>query len=294
MLSSAPWPPLPLEAWQDTCKTLHMWLQVVGKIRMALTPPMNHWWHVALYVNARGLSTSPVPYGDGVFEIQFNFLEHQLEMTTCGGARAVLPLQPESVAVFYAKTMEALRGLGIDVSINTKPQEIPDPIPFEQDFTHASYDREYAQRFFQVLVSTEKVMQQFRSTYLGKSSPVQFFWGSMDLSCVRFSGRLAVPPRRGRITGNTHEEVAVGFWPGAGLGAPAFYAYAAPHPAGLETDPVQPPAAAWNQQIGEFILLYDDVRKAPDPPAALLAFFESVYSAAADRGQWDRAALELI
>ncbi len=232
MLSGDPWPPLPYAEWQDTCKTLHMWLQVAGKIRMTLSPPLNHWWHVTLYVTARGLSTSPIPYGDGVFEIQFDFLEHQLEIATCGGARVVLPLQPESVAAFYARVMEALRGLGIEVSINTKPQEVADPIPFEQDFTHASYDREYAQRFFHVLVSTEKVMQQFRSSYLGKSSPVQFFWGSMDLSCVRFSGRPAVPPRKGRITGNTHEEVAVGFWPGAGLGAPAFYAYAAPHPGG--------------------------------------------------------------
>ncbi len=292
MLSGDPWPPLPYAEWQDTCKTLHMWLQVAGKIRMTLSPPLNHWWHVTLYVTARGLSTPPIPYGDGVFEIQFNFLEHQLEIATCGGARVVLPLQPESVAAFYARLMEALRGLGIEVSINTKPQEIADPIPFEQDFTHASYDREYAQRFFHVLVSTEKVMQQFRSSYLGKSSPVQFFWGSMDLSCVRFSGRPAVPPRKGRITGNTHEEVAVGFWPGAGLGAPAFYAYAAPHPAGLEEARIQPAAAGWNQQIGEFILLYDDVRKAQDPAAALQAFFDSVYTAAAERGHWDRAALE--
>ena len=292
MLSGDPWPPLPYAEWQDTCKTLHMWLQVAGKIRMTLSPPLNHWWHVTLYVTARGLSTPPIPYGDGVFEIQFNFLEHQLEIATCGGARVVLPLQPESVAAFYARLMEALRGLGIEVSINTKPQEIADPIPFEQDFTHASYDREYAQRFFHVLVSTERVMQQFRSSYLGKSSPVQFFWGSMDLSCVRFSGRPAVPPRKGRITGNTHEEVAVGFWPGAGLGAPAFYAYAAPHPAGLEEARIQPAAAGWNQQIGEFILLYDDVRKAQDPAAALQAFFDSVYTAAAERGHWDRAALE--
>ena len=292
MLSGDPWPPLPYAEWQDTCKTLHMWLQVAGKIRMALSPPLNHWWHVTLYVTARGLSTPPIPYGDGVFEIQFDFLEHQLEIATCGGASVVLPLQAESVAAFYARVMEALRGLGIEVSINTKPQEVADPIPFEQDFTHASYDREYAQRFFHVLVSTEKVMQQFRSSYLGKSSPVQFFWGSMDLSCVRFSGRPAVPPRKGRITGNTHEEVAVGFWPGAGLGAPAFYAYAAPPPAGLEEARIQPAAAGWNRQIGEFILLYDDVRQAQDPAAALGAFFESVYAAAAERGHWDRAALE--
>jgi hypothetical protein len=269
-----------------------MWLQVVGKIRMGLCAPLNHWWHVALYVNARGLTTSPIPYGDGAFEIQFDFLEHRLDIATSGGAQAILPLQPEAVAVFYAKVMEALRTLGIDVSINTRPQEIADPIPFEQDYAHSSYDREYARRFFRILLSTGKVMQQFCSGYVGKSSPVQFFWGSMDLSCVRFSGRPAVPPRKGRITGNTHEEVAVGFWPGAGLGAPAFYAYAAPHPAGLEGDPIQPAEAGWNTRIGEFILLYDDVRQAADPAARLLAFFNSVYEATAERAHWDRAALE--
>jgi len=292
MLSGDPWPALPLAEWQDTCKTLHMWLQVVGKIRMTLSTPLNHWWHVTLYVNARGLTTSPIPYGHGAFEIQFDFLKHHLEIATCGGARVVLPLQPETVAAFYARLMEALRSLEIDVSINTKPQEIPDPIPFEQDFTHRSYDQDYAQRFFRILLSTDRVLQQFRSSYLGKSSPVQFFWGSMDLSCVRYSGRLAMPPRKGHITGITHEEVAVGFWPGAGLGAPAFYAYAAPHPAGLEGDPIQPSTAGWNQQIGEFILLYDDVRSAQDPPAALLSFCDSVYAAAAERGHWDRVALE--
>jgi hypothetical protein len=264
----------------------------VGKIRMGLSPPLNHWWHTTLYVNARGLTTSPIPYGDGAFEIQFDFLEHQLKIGTCGGQSAALPLRPEAVAVFYGRVMEALRGLEIDVSINTKPQEVADPIPFEQDYTHSSYDREYARRFFRILLSTEKVLQQFRSGYLGKSSPVQFFWGSMDLSCVRYSGKPAVPPRKGRIAGITHEEVAVGFWPGAGLGAPAFYAYAAPHPAGLESDPIQPAAAGWNKEIGEFILRYEDVRKAEDPAAALRAFCDSVYAAAATRAHWDRAALE--
>lgn len=292
MLSGDPWPPLPLEEWQDTCETLHMWLQVVGKIRMSLSTPLNHWWHVTLYVNARGLTTSPIPYGDGAFEIQFDFLEHQLEIATCGGVLAMLPLRPESVAVFYGRVMEALRSLEIDVSINTRPQEVADPIPFEQDQTHRSYDREYVQRFFRILASTERVLQQFRGGYLGKSSPVQFFWGSMDLSCVRYSGRPAVPPRPGRITGITHEEVAVGFWPGTGLGAPAFYAYAAPRPAGLEGAAIQPAAAGWNKQLGEFILLYDDVRKAEDPAAVLRTFFGSVYEATAERGHWDRAALE--
>ncbi len=292
MLSGDPWPALPLEEWKDTCETLHRWLQVAGKIRMTLSEPLNHWWHVTLYVNARGLSTSPIPYGEGVFEMQFDFLRHELEIFTCGGGRATVPLEPRSVASFYGATMKALEELGIHVTINTKPQEIADPIPFEEDFAHASYDRASVERFFHVLVSSEKVLQQFRSRYVGKSSPVQFFWGSMDLSCVRFSGRPAVPPRKGRITGNTHEEVAVGFWPGAGLGAPAFYGYAAPHPPGLETDPIRPAAAGWNAAMGEFILLYEDVRKAADPAALVSEFCESVYLATAERGHWDRAALE--
>ncbi len=286
------WPALPFADWQDTCKTLHMWLQVAGKIRMTLSTPLNHWWHVSLYVNARGLTTSPIPYGDGAFEMQFDFLNHELQISTSGGERAVVSLEPQSVAAFYTKTMAALHGLQIDVAINTKPQEVPDPIPFEKDETHKSYDRDAVERFFRVLLSSEKVFQQFRASYLGKSSPVQFFWGSMDLSCVRFSGRPAVPPRKGRITGNTHEEVAVGFWPGAGLGTPAYYAYAAPQPAGLDGDRISPANAGWNRQIGEFILLYDDVRKAQDPAAALRAFCDSVYVATAERAHWDRAALE--
>lgn len=292
MLSSDPWPPLPLAEWNDTCETLHRWLQVAGKIRMMLSPPLNHWWHVTLYVNARGLTTSPIPYGGGTFEMQFDFQEHKFEIATCDGERTSVALEPQSVAAFYSAVMTKLSGLGIDVSINTKPQEISDPVPFDQDFAHAAYDREYAHRFFRILVSTERVLQQFRANYVGKSSPVQFFWGSMDLACARFSGRPAVPPRKGRITGLTHEEVAVGFWPGAGLGAPAYYAYAAPHPAGLETDPIRPREAAWNSQLGEFVLLYDDVRRSTDPAGALREFCDSVYGATAQRGHWDRAALE--
>ena len=222
MLTPDPWPPLPLNEWQDTYQTLHMWTQLVGKIRMTLSPPLNHWWHATLYVNARGLTTSPIPYENGAFEIQFDFLQHQLEILCCGGTRAVLPLQAEAVAVFYGRVMEALRGLGIEVAVNTKPQEVPNPIPFEQDYQHASYDRDYVQRFFRILVSVEKSLQEFRSGWVGKSSPVQFFWGAMDLSCVRFSGRPAVPPRKGRITGNTHEEVAVGFSPAPASASPHF------------------------------------------------------------------------
>jgi hypothetical protein len=294
MLTQDPWPPLPLNEWQDTCDTLHMWTQIVGKIRMTLSPPLNHWWHATLYVTARGLTTSPIPYQAGSFEIQFDFVSHELVILTSAGARHALPLRAEAVAAFYQRVMEALRALGIEVSLNTKPQEVPDPVPFEQDYKHSSYDREYVERFFRILVSSERALEEFRCGWVGKSSPVQLFWGAMDLSCVRFSGRPAMPPRKGRITGNTHEEVAVGFWPGAGLGEPAYYAYAAPSPAGLEGETIRPAAAGWNKQMGEFILRYEDVRTSMDPAGALREFFDSVYEATARRGNWDRAALELV
>ena len=283
---SEAWPALPLNEWQDTCQTLHMWLQMAGKIRMAFAPPLNHWWHVTMAVTARGLTTGPIPYGDDSFEIAFDFIGHQVRITTCSGASTAVALEAQSVAAFYARLMDAVRGLGIDVTINTKPQEVPDPIPFEQDYTHKSYDPEYAHRFFRVLASTDKVLERFRSGYLGKASPVQFFWGSMDIACARFSGRPAVPPKPGRIFGISHEEVSVGFWPGAGLGYPAFYAYAVPNPAGMETLP------HWNAQLGEFVLPYEDVRQSSDPAETLYAFYTAVYEAAADRGHWDRAALE--
>jgi hypothetical protein len=283
---SEAWPAIPLNEWQDTCQTLHMWLQMAGKIRMAFAPPLNHWWHVTMAVTARGLTTGPIPYGEDSFEVEFDFIDHQLRISTCSGASTALALEAQPVAAFYTRLMDAVHGLGIDVTINTKPQEVPDPIPFDQDYTHKSYDPEYAHRFFRVLVSTNKVLQRFRSGYLGKASPVQFFWGSMDIACARFSGRPAVPPRPGRILGISHEEVSVGFWPGAGLGYPAFYAYAVPSPAGLETLP------HWNAQLGEFVLPYEDVRQSSDPSETLYAFYTGVYEAAAERSHWDRAALE--
>jgi len=287
------WPALPLDAWQDTYQTLHMWTQIVGKIRLMLSPRMNHWWHVALYVSPCGLTTSPIPYGSGSFEIQFDFLNHELEISTSNGARNWLALSPQPVATFYHKLMAALRTLGIHVAINTKPQEVAEPIPFEQDNRHASYDPEYAQRFWRILLSTDMVLKEFRSGFLGKSSPVHFFWGSFDVCCTRFSGRRA-PSRNGIITSEaySHEVISAGFWPGAGIGGPAFYAYAAPSPDGLSVEPVRPAAALWSRQLSEFILMYDDMRRAESPRSALMEFLQSTYTAAARLANWDRQALE--
>jgi hypothetical protein len=293
-MASDPWPALPLDEWADTYATLHLWTQVVGKIRMEHSPELNHWWHTTLYVNSRGLTTSPIPHGSGVFEIQFDFLEHQLEVWTSDGGLKVQPLHARSVGTFYSSLMETLHGLGIACTINTKPQEIADPIPFEQDEKHGAYDAGYANRFWRILLSTSIVMQEFRARFIGKCSPVHFFWGSFDLACTRFSGKLAVPPRKGVITAPaySHEVISAGFWPGAGLGAPAFYAYSAPSPAGLGDEPIGPPAAGWNPQLSEFILKYDDIRDLPDPGAALMEFLESTYAAGAKLANWDRNALE--
>ena len=288
------WPPLPLDEWEDTYRTLHMWLQVVGKIRMTLSPPLNHWWHVTLYPTARGLTTSPIPWSTGAFEIQFDFLDHRLVIDTCDGARLLLPLEPEPVAAFYGKLMESLRSLGITVSINTKPQEVASPVPFDQDLRPGAYDRDAVQRLGRILLSTAEVLQEFRGRFIGKSSPVHFFWGSFDLACTRFSGRPA-PPRKGVITAPaySHEVISAGFWPGGGVvDGPAFYSYTAPQPAGIEDEPVAPAAAAWNRQLSEYILMYDEVRRAESPREALLDFLETTYQAGAKRANWDRKALE--
>ncbi len=295
MSDLGPWPSLPLNEWQDTYRTLHMWTQIVGKIRMTLSPPLNHWWHVSLYVNSRGLTTGPVPYGQGVFEIQLDFQKHLIDVCTSGGSCVSRPLKPESVAAFYQGLLECLGSLGIAANINPKPQEIASPVAFDQDVTHCSYDNEYVNRFWRILVSTAKVMEVFRGQYVGKCSPVHFFWGSFDLAVTRFSGRLA-PPRRGVISGPaySHEVSSVGFWPGGGgIDAPAFYAYTVPPPAGLAEAQIKPTAAKWNPQLSEFILMYDDVRLAEAPEEALLQFFESTYEAGAGLAKWDRAALEL-
>jgi hypothetical protein len=287
------WPALPLDAWRDTYETLHMWTQIVGKIRLALSPRVNHWWNVALYVSPCGLTTSAIPYGSGAFEIQFDFVNHELEVSTSSGARNWIALSPQPVAAFYSKLMASLHSLGVQVAINTKPQEIADPIPFEEDSRHASYDPEYVQRFWRILMATDTVLKEFRSGFLGKCSPVHFFWGSFDLCCTRFSGRRA-PSRKGVITSEaySHEVISAGFWPGAGIDGPAFYAYSAPSPAGLSEEPARPAGAFWSKQLSEFILMYDEVRRAESPRDALLEFLESTYAAGARLANWDRSALE--
>jgi hypothetical protein len=287
------WPALPLEAWEATYRTLHMWTQIVGKIRLALTPLQNHWWNTALYVNARGLTTSSIPYRGSAFEIQFDFVHHRLELRTSDTERA-LALSPKSVAVFYRELLALLHGAGIDVQINPKPQEIPNPILFGQDETHAFYDPEYANRLWRILLSTDIVFTEFRARFVGKSSPVHFFWGSFDLCCTRFNGRPA-PPRKGIITSEaySHECISVGWWPGGGdVAGPAFYAYAAPEPARCAEQTVQPAAALYQRNLHEFLLMYDDVRRATSPRAEILEFAQSTYEAAANLAGWDRTSLE--
>src|SRR5260370_19447777 len=278
------WPALPLEQWEATYRTLHMWTQIVGKIRLALTPLENHWWNTALYVNMRGLTTSPIPYHGGAFEIQFDFVNHRLEIRTGRGidpsphktsarisdGERALTLSPKSVAAFYRELLSLLRGAGIDVQITPQPQEVPNPIPLDQDDTHASYDPEYANRLWRILLSTDIVMNEFRARFIGKSSPVHFFWGSFDLACTRFSGRRA-PPRKGVISseGYSHEVISAGFWPGGGaIDNPTFYAYAAPQPAGLDKEAARPSTAFSRRDLSGFVLMYIDVRTARSPQAA--------------------------
>jgi hypothetical protein len=290
------WPELPLEACQDTYATLHMWTQIVGKVRLALSPRINHWWGVALYVNARGLTTSAIPYNGGNFEIQFDFIDHTLIIQTSWGSSKTLALKAQSVAAFYAEFMSALRSLGIEVKIWTMPNEVPNPVRFELDTQHASYDPESAHRFWQILILCDNIFQEFRAGFIGKDSPVHFFWGSFDLCVTRFSGRRA-PERAGAdsITREaySHEVISAGFWPGGGdIKGPAFYAYAAPEPTGFAEQPVQPAAAFYHPQMKEFLLMYDDVRRAASPREALLGFLQSTYEAGANLARWDRKALE--
>jgi hypothetical protein len=287
------WPALPLEEWESTYRTLHMWTQIVGKIRLGLTPLENHFWNVALYVNTRGLTTSPIPYRGRTFEIQFDFVHHRLELRTAEGDRA-LALSPKSVAAFYRELFSLLRELGIDIQINPKPQEVPNPIPLDRDDTHASYNPEYANRLWRILRSTDIVLREFRARFIGKASPVHFFWGSFDLCCTRFSGRPA-PPRKGVITSESysHECSSVGWWPGGGdVAGPAFYAYTAPEPAGYGEQPVGPAGALYQSKLREFVLMYDDVRGATSPRAEIMEFAQSAYEAGANRAGWDRGSLE--
>ncbi len=294
--NQAAWPELPLEAWQGTYATLHMWTQIVGKVRLALSPRVNHWWEVPLYVTARGLTTSAIPYGDGIFEIQFDFIEHELVIQTSWGTSKTMELEPRSVAEFYAEFMSALRSLGIEVKISTLPCEVPNPVRFERDTQHASYDREYAHRLWQVLVLCDTIFKEFRAGFIGKDSPVHFFWGSFDLCVTRFSGRRA-PERPGAdsITREaySHEVISAGFWPGGGdVKGAAFYAYAAPEPPGFADQKVKPAAAFYHPGMKEFLLMYDDVRGAASPREALLSFLQSTYDAGAKLARWDRKELE--
>jgi uncharacterized protein DUF5996 len=292
------WPPLPLASWSATAATLHMWTQIVGKIRLALSPPVNHWWQVPLYVSARGLSTSAIPYGDRLFEMEFDFLDHHLEIRESHRATKYVPLFPRSVADFYRELMGVLRAIAIDVKIWPKPVEIADPIPFADDTVHASYDPEAVRTFHRILMSADCVFKEFRGGFLGKGSPVHFFWGSFDLAVTRFSGRRA-PERVGAdsITREaySHECSSAGFWPGT-VGGPvsdaAFYSYSAPEPPGYFQSPVRPAGTFYHPELKEFILLYEDVRNASSPGRALLDFLESTYEAAAISGTWDRGTLE--
>ena len=295
------WPELPYAAWRETCSTLQLWTQIVGKIRLAQTPWLNHSWHVPLYVSTRGLTTSPIPFGSRSFEIQFDFNRHVLDIDVSDGLSRRIPLKPCSVADFYALVLAALVELGIKVSIDELPCEIAAAIPFSSDRTHAAYDPEFAQRFWHVLLQVDRVFKQFRTGFIGKSSPVHFFWGSFDLAVTRFSGRRA-PPMTRKTPGvaavvmreaYSHEVSSAGFWPGGG-GADyaAFYSYAYPAPMGFGEFAIQPQAASFSEALGEFLLPYDAVRSAADPDAALLAFLASTYQAAAHCADWDRAALE--
>jgi hypothetical protein len=294
------WPALAYADWAETAETLHLWTQVVGKVRMALTPAVNHWWHVPLYVTARGLTTSPMPVGGRSVEITFDFVEHRLHIDCSDSVRGSFDLAPMSVAAFHRTLMDMLAGLGVRPRIWTTPCEIEDPIPFEKDDVHASYDAPAAHRFWRVLVQAERVMQQFRGRFLGKASPVHFFWGSFDLAVTRFSGRRA-PPHPGSAVlpasvsreAYSHEVSSCGFWPGARGAEAMFYSYAYPEPAGFAHAPVRPgPIAHWDAGLGEFVLPYEAMRQALSPDYALLIFLQSTYDAEADLAHWPRAELE--
>lgn len=295
------WPALPYEAWKETCSTLHLWTQIVGKIRLAQTPWVNHGWQVALYVTARGLTTTVIPYEQRHFEITFDFIEHVLRIDVSDGQSGRVALRPQSVAEFFDALMRELGKLGIKISINDRPCEIADAVPFTSDRSHASYDADHAQRFWRVLLQIDGVMKQFRTGFLGKVSPVHFFWGSFDLAVTRFSGRKA-PLFAGKVPGlalpvmqeaYSHEVSSVGFWPGGnGVDAPCFYSYVYPVSDGFKHFAVQPAEAVFNETLGEYLLPYDAVRTAPNPAMALLSFFQTTYDAAATSANWDRAALE--
>jgi hypothetical protein len=300
-LQSDYWPSLSTTAWPDTYATLHMWTQIVGKIRLVQTPFTNHSWHVPLYLTARGLTTSPIPYDVRTFQIDFDFIDHKLLIATSDGSVKTMDLRPRSVADFYQELFSILRHLGLDITINATPNEVVEAIPFENDHVHASYDAQSANRWWRALVQADRVFKQFRAGFIGKSSSVHFFWGSFDLAVTRFSGRTA-PEHPGGAPhcpdwvmreAYSHELSSCGFWPGGGaLSYPVFYAYAYPQPAGFSLAPVSPDSAFYDSSFGEFILPYEDVRLAPSPDAVLLDFLQSTYEAAAILGHWERSALE--
>jgi uncharacterized protein DUF5996 len=298
---SAPWPELVYDTWRQTRDTLQLWMQIVGKIRLAQTPWLNHSWHVPLYLTTRGLTTSPIPFGARSLEIQFDFSDHLLMFDVSDGGRRRLALRPQSVADFYRAVMRALAELDLAITINEYPCEIAGALAFGNDQVHAAYDGDAAQRFWRILLQSERVLQQFRTGFVGKCSPVHFFWGSFDLAVTRFSGRPA-PAFNAKVPGvaapimreaYSHEVSSAGFWPGGnGIDYAAYYSYAYPTPAGFRESPVRPAAASFNEALGEFLLPYEAVRTAADPDATLLAFLQSTYEAAARSAHWDRAALE--
>ena len=295
-----PWPALPWSEWTDTVATLHMWVQIVGKVRMALAPPLNHWWHTTLYVTSRGLTTSPIPYEARHFQVDFDFIDHRLDVTDDAGGSFTIALKPMSVAAFYREFMARLRDLGIDVRIWARPVEVAESIPFETDEIHATYDPHHAHAVWRGLALADRALKEFRTGFLGKSSPVHFFWGGFDLASTRFSGRPA--PRHPGGAPNcaawvmeeaySREVASMGWWPWDETHGPAFYAYAYPEPAGYGSASVRPAGATYDPGMGEFILPYDAVRDSPDPDGSVQAFFQTTYQAAADLGGWDRSVVE--
>ena len=300
---TATWPRLPLGEWQSTYSTLHRWTQIVGKTRLRLSPMQNHWWHCTLYVTSRGLGTSPIPYEDRTVEIEFDFLDHRLVVRTSDGETRTLPLGPQAVADFYREYLRLLGSLGFEIRFHAAPNEIADAVPFADDRVHASYDADAAQRCWKLLVQADRVLKEFRGRFVGKCSPVHFWWGGFDLACTRFSGRRA-PPHPGGFPNlpdyvtrdaYSHECISAGWWPGGGpIAEPAFYAYAYPEPPGCPDAAVRPAAARYDTTMREWILPYEAVRQASDPDTALLEFLQSTYEAAAELGDWDRASLEYV
>jgi hypothetical protein len=298
---SNPWPDLPLDAWSETYATLHLYAQIVGKVRLVQSPWVNHSWHVTFYVTPRGLTTSAIPHGSRAFRIDFDFIDHRVTIASSDGARGGFALEPRSVAAFYTALMDELTRLGLPVTIYRKPNEVADAIRFDEDETHRSYDSEYANRFWRILVQSDRVFKRFRAGFIGKCSPVHFFWGAPDLAVTRFSGRSAPPhpggvpnlPDRVAREAYSHEVSSCGFWPGGGaVRHAAFYSYAYPEPRGYADATVKPESACYNTDLREFILPYDAVRRSPAPDETLLEFLQTTYDAAADLAKWDRAALE--